>query len=88
MKKLIPLIALLVVFAACQKTTEREVSPTATTETTTYSAPSVDTAAVETAVESTTAAAETAARDAAHKTGTAMETAGREIQEQAKTKTD
>lgn len=75
MKKLVAFAALLVLAAAgCQQTTEREVSPTATTETTTISTATVDTAAVE-----------DAAKDAAHETGTAMETAGREIQEETKT---
>lgn len=74
MKKVVTLAAVLFVFTACQQTTEREVSPTATTETTTVSTPTVDTAAVE-----------GAARDAAHETGTAMETAGEAIQEQTNT---
>lgn len=74
MKKLITLTAILVFAAACQQTTEREVSSTSTTETTTVSTATVDTAAVE-----------DAARDAAHETGTAMETAGEAIQEETKT---
>lgn len=73
MKKIIAFAAVLVLFAACQQKTEREVTATSTTETTTYSAP--DTAGA-------TAAAKDAARDAAYKTGTAMETAGQEIQKQ------
>jgi hypothetical protein len=77
MRKLIALAALMVTFVACQQKTEREVGPTATTETTTYSAPQVD-----------TAAAKDAAKDAAHATGTAMETAGQAIQEETKTGTD
>jgi uncharacterized lipoprotein YajG len=73
MKKLIVLAAILVL-AACQQKTEREVSATQTTETTTITTATVD-----------TAAAADAAKDAAHETGTAMETAGKEIQEQTKT---
>lgn len=67
---------LLFAFAACEQKTEKTVTPTSTTETTTITATGVD-----------TAAAESAARDAAHATGTAMETAGKEIQEQTKTDT-
>ncbi len=74
MRKLVPFAAILVFSAACQQTTEREVSATSTTETTTVSTATVD-----------TAAAEDAAKDAAHETGTAMETAGQAIQEQTKT---
>jgi len=76
MKKLITFAAILVLAtAACQQTTEREVSATSTTQTTTVTTATVDTAAVE-----------DAAKDAAHETGTAMETAGQAIQD--KTKTD
>lgn len=67
-------IALVLSTVSCQQNTEREVSPTATTETTTVSTATVD-----------TAAAGEAARDAAHETGTAMETAGQELQDQTKT---
>ena len=74
MKKLIILAAILVLAAACKQTTEREVSATSTTQTTTVETATVDTAAVE-----------GAARDAAHETGTALDTAGKEIQEQTKT---
>ena len=74
MKKIITLAAILILAAACQQTTEREVSATSTTETTTVTTATVDTAAVK-----------DAAKDAAHKTGTAMETAGQEIQERTKT---
>lgn len=77
MKKLIVFAAILVLSAAaCQQTTEREVSATSTTETTTVETATVD-----------TAAATDAAKDAAHETGTAMETAGQELQEEAKTAT-
>ncbi|HEV7239879.1 MAG TPA: hypothetical protein VGQ36_11615 [Thermoanaerobaculia bacterium] len=77
MNKLIVFAAILVLCgAACQQTTEREVSATETTETTTISTATVDTAAAEEAV-----------RDAAHETGTALETAGKELQEEAKTDT-
>ena len=76
MKKLITLAVTFILAAACQQTTEREVSATSTTETTTVSTATVD-----------TAAAEDAARDAAHETGTALETAGKELQEEAKTDT-
>jgi hypothetical protein len=81
MRKMIAFAAVLVLFVACQQKTEREVTATSTTETTTYTAP--DTAAA-------TAAATDAANDAAYKTGTAMETAGQEIQKQTTdtTKTD
>lgn len=69
--------AILILFAAgCQQQTEREVSATGTTETTTVSTATVD-----------TAAATDAARDAAQETGTALETAGQELQDQAKTDT-
>ena len=74
MKKITALAAILVLAAACQQTTEREVSPTETSSTTTVSTATVDTAAVE-----------DAAKDAAHETGTAMETAGEELQQQTKT---
>ena len=76
MKKLIIFAAILILSAACQQTTEREVSATETTETTTISTATVDTAAAEEAV-----------RDAAHETGTALETAGKKLQEEAKTDT-
>jgi PBP1b-binding outer membrane lipoprotein LpoB len=79
MKKI--LTALLVLACvACEQKTVRETSPTQTTETTTITATGVDTSAVD------TAAMETAARDAAHETGTAMETAGKELQKQSKRK--
>ncbi len=71
MKKLIIPVAILVLAAgACKQTTEREVSPTETSATTTVS---VD-----------TASATDAANDAAYKTGTAMETAGQAIQDNTK----
>ena len=76
MKKLCALVAILILCVACQQKTEREVSPTETTETTTVSTATVD-----------TAAAEDGAREAAHETGTALETAGKELQEEAKTDT-
>jgi thiamine biosynthesis lipoprotein ApbE len=77
MKKIATFAAIVILCAAgCQQNTEREVSQTATTETTTISTATVD-----------TAAATDAARDAAHATGTAMETAGQEIQDQTKTDT-
>ena len=79
MKKIATFVtAILIVLstAACQANTEREVSATATTETTTISSPTVD-----------TAAATDAAKDAAHETGTAMETAGQAIQDNTKTET-
>jgi predicted lactoylglutathione lyase len=74
MKKLTIFAAMLLFAAACQQTTEREVSATSTTQTTTVETATVD-----------TAAAADATRDAAHETGTAMETAGEAIQEQTKT---
>jgi hypothetical protein len=73
MKKLIVFAAILILAAACQQTTETEVSATETTSTTTITTATVDTAAAEEAV-----------RDAAHETGTAMETAGKELQKKAK----
>lgn len=88
MKKLVILAAILILAtAACQQRTEREVSATETTETTTYSTATVDTAAAAEATEAATDSAAKAAKDAAHATGTAMETAGKEIQEQTKTDT-
>lgn len=80
MKKLIVLAAILVL-AACQQKTEREVSATETTETTTISTATVDTAMAAEAADDV----KDAAKDAAHETGTAMETAGKEIQERTKT---
>jgi len=79
MKKLIVFAAILILSAAaCQQTTEREVSATETTETTTITTATVDTAAAREAVS-----------DAAHETGTAMETAGKELQKKAEeAKTD
>lgn len=72
MKKIIALAAILVLSTvACQQNTEREVSATSTTETTTVETATVD-----------TAAATDAAKDAAHETGTAMETAGQELQKE------
>jgi uncharacterized lipoprotein YajG len=72
MKKLVILAAILILATgACKQTTEREVSPTETSATTTVS---VD-----------TASATDAANDAAYKTGTAMESAGQAIQDQTKT---
>ena len=68
---------LLLAFVACEQSTVRETSATQTTETTTVTATGVDTSAVD------TAAVETAARDAAHETGTALETAGKELQKQS-----
>lgn len=77
MKKLATLAAILLLAAAgCQQHTEREVSATETTETTTIEPATVD-----------TAAATDAAKDAAHETGTAMETAGQAIQDNTKTET-
>jgi hypothetical protein len=79
----------LVAATACEKRTETQTvtGTNGTTEqkTTTVSAtvPSVDTAATAEAkqkVERGAEKVETAARDAAHATGTAMETAGKEIQ--------
>lgn len=88
MKKLVILAAILILAtAACQQTTEREVSATETTETTTYSTATIDTAAAAEATEAATDSAAKAARDAAHATGTAMETAGQEIQDRTKTDT-
>ncbi|HEY6137677.1 MAG TPA: hypothetical protein VI670_07935 [Thermoanaerobaculia bacterium] len=74
---------------ACEKRTETQTvtdtNGTVQQKTTTVSAtmPSVDTAATAEAKEKVERGAEkveTAARDAAHATGTAMETAGKEIQ--------
>jgi hypothetical protein len=78
MRKIATLAAILVLLCsvACQQNTEREVSATETTETTTIEPATVD-----------TAAATDAAKDAAHETGTAMETAGQAIQEETKTDT-
>lgn len=76
----------LVTTAACEKRTETQTvtGTNGTTEqkTTTVSAtvPSVDTAAAKQKVERGAEKVETAVRDAAHATGTAMETAGKEIQ--------
>jgi PBP1b-binding outer membrane lipoprotein LpoB len=84
MKRLAIVVVALILVTACQQRTERVVSDTSTTETTTVSAtvPQVDTAAVATATET----AADAVRDAAHKTGTALEEAGKKIQEKTDTK--
>src|ERR1043165_8935123 len=88
-KTAITAIALALLAAtACEKRTETQTvtdtNGTVQEKTTTVSAtvPSVDTAATAEAkrkVESGAEKVETAARDAAHATGTAMETAGKEI---------
>jgi len=90
-KTIIPAIALvLLASAACEKRTETQtVTDTTGTheqQTTTYSAtmPSVDTAATAEAkrdVQDAAHKAGDAARDAAHATGTAIESAGKKIQE-------
>jgi hypothetical protein len=80
------LILVVLSVAACKSDTEREVSSTATTETTVVE-PAVDTAAVNDAAATATAATTDAAREAAHQTGTAMETAGQAIQDNTKTTT-
>lgn len=76
--------AALLLFAACTEHTETHTTEgqtttvsNSTTETTTYS---VDTAAAGTAIDR----AEEVAKEAAHKTGTALEKAGQEIQEETK----
>jgi hypothetical protein len=86
----IPAIVLALVAAtACEKRTETQTvtgtNGTVQEKTTTVSAtvPSVDTAATADAkqkIERGAEKAETAARDAAHATGTAMETAGKELE--------
>jgi hypothetical protein len=88
MKRLAIVVVALILVTACQQRTERVVSDTSTTETTTVSAtvPQVDTAAVATATETAADAVRDAARDAAHKTGTALEEAGKKIQEKTDTK--
>jgi ABC-type Fe3+-hydroxamate transport system substrate-binding protein len=78
-------ILVLLLTAACQQTTEREVSSTSTSESTTVEPANVDTAAANEAAADATAATTDAARDAAHETGTAMETAGQAIQEKTET---
>lgn len=80
------LILFVLSLAACKQNTEREVSSTSTTETTTLE-PAVDTAAATDAAATATAATTDAAREAAHQTGTAMETAGQAIQDNTKTTT-
>lgn len=88
---LIPAAILLALFAmtACEQRTETQTvtgtNGTVEQKTTTVSAtvPAVDTAATAEAkrnVERGAEKVETAARDAAHATGTAMETAGKDIQ--------
>ena len=91
MRKLTPLLfaAALIGMTACEQRTETQTvtdtTGTTQTKTTTVSAtmPSVDTAATAQAKQDAT----DAARDAAHATGTAMETAGKQIQENTKTDT-
>ena len=91
MKKIATLAAALILLTAvaCKQETHTTVDETGTSSTSTVSAevPAVDTAAVNDAAADATAATETAARDAAHNTGTAMETAGQELQQEAKTDT-
>ncbi len=84
MRKPLVLLAILTLLtiAGCTKKTETEVQSdgaVTSTESTTY--PSIDTAATAEA----TSDVKDAAKDAAHATGTAMETAGQEIQQQTKT---
>lgn len=89
-RAMIPLVMLLVFAASgCQQRTETQTvtgtNGTVEQKTTTVTAtvPSVDTAATAEAKRNAEHAGEkveTAARDAAHATGTAMETAGKEIQ--------
>lgn len=86
MKKPLMLLAILTLLAtvACTQKTETEVDregAVTSTETTTY--PGVDTAATAEAANDV----QDATRDAAHATGTAMETAGQEIQEETRTST-
>jgi len=96
MKKLIPLVALvaLLTTAACQQKTETVVDETGTMETSTVTTtyPSVDTAAATDAAgdawNTTTDATATAANEAARQTGTALEHAGQEIQEETTTTTN
>ena len=91
MRKMVTLAAALVLLTAtaCKQETHTTVDETGTSSTSTISAevPAVDTAAVNDSAATATAAAEGAARDAAHATGTAMETAGKELQQEAKTDT-
>lgn len=99
MKKLIPLVALMALLttAACQQKTETVVDETGTMETSTVTTtyPAVDTAATAAATDAaadtwntTTAATATAANEAARQTGTALEQAGQEIQEETTTTTN
>src|SRR5947207_692051 len=80
----IPAIALVILAFGCEKRTETQTTTDSTgtvqSQTTTVSAtvPTVDTAATAAAAQD----AKDAARDAAHATGTAIETAGKEIQKQ------
>lgn len=91
MKKITIFAALLILLtaAACKQETHTTVDETGTSSTSTISAevPAVDTAAINDSAATATAAVEDAARDGAHATGTAMETAGQELQREAKTDT-
>src|SRR6476646_10468301 len=93
MKTTILAAVLMIGFAACTQKTETTTSADATattsTSTTTVSAtvPAVDTAAtaeVKRDVKDAGKDVAAGARDAAHATGTAMETAGKEIQKHTK----
>lgn len=79
---MLAIAALLVLVVACKQETRTEVGGTETSSTTAVSAtvPAVDTAAA-------TDAAADATAEAAKETGTVMETAGQELQEEAKTGT-
>jgi hypothetical protein len=77
MKTLLILSTILILsLVGCESKTEREIGATETVETTTVTTPTVD-----------TEAAEDMTRDAAQETGTALESAGRELQEEARTDT-
>lgn len=93
---MIVMSAIILAATACEKRTETQTvtgaNGTVEQKTTTVSAtvPTVDTAATAEAarkVERGAEKVETAAREGAHATGTAMETAGKEIQRRARTST-
>ena len=90
MKTLIITLATVVVLGGCTKRTDTEVTTdgTGTVETSTTSVsttiPTVDTAEVRDDAAAAGQATEDAARKAAQKTGTALEEAGKDIQDHAK----
>lgn len=87
MKTTIAALLLLTAAACTQKTetqTTVDTAGTLQTKTTTVSMPAIDTAttaAVKQDAKEAVADVKSAARDAAHATGTALETAGKKIQE-------